>query len=187
MVFAPAETEEAYRSLADQLLSRGIDPHAPLVVVSDGAQVIPAAFSRSFTNVAFQRCQWHLAQEIKEFVPPAAKEQARRSAWRVLRAPTTAIARERLQRLRAEQRLRPDALASLDRPSPTPPSVFAGPLFSAPTAAPNAVSASFAATTCYAKPSAPTATPFAASPSGPASSTPHIPDMIGSPTSSPLS
>jgi len=45
MVFAPAETEEAYRSLADQLLNRGMDPDAPLIVVADGAQVIPAAFT----------------------------------------------------------------------------------------------------------------------------------------------
>lgn len=75
MVFAPAETEEGYRSLADQLLSRGMDPHAPLVVVSDGAQAIPAGFSRSFTNVAFQRCQWHLAQEVKELAPPQPKSR----------------------------------------------------------------------------------------------------------------
>jgi transposase-like protein len=101
MVFAPAETEEAYRSLGDQLLSRGMDPHAPLTVVSDGAQVIPAGLSRCFTRLSIQRCQWHLVQEVKELVPPAAREQARRDAWWVLRAPDGERARARLATFRS--------------------------------------------------------------------------------------
>lgn len=115
MVFAPAETEEAYRSLADQLLSRGMDPHAPLVVVSDGAQVIPAAFSRSFTNVRFQRCQWHLVQEVKELVPSAQKAQARLDAWWVLRAATTAVAGHRLGLLKERKTLPSEAIGVLER------------------------------------------------------------------------
>ena len=115
MVFAPAETEEAYRSLADQLISRGMDAHAPLVVVSDGAQVIPAGFSRSFTNVAFQRCQWHLAQEVKDLAPPAAKERARLDTWWVLRAPTMPEARQRLKLFRERHAASPDCARALSR------------------------------------------------------------------------
>lgn len=119
MVFAPAETEEAYRSLADQLLSRGMDPHASLVVVSDGAQVIPSAFERSFTNVSFQRCQWHLAQEVKELSPPSLKEQARLEAWRVLRAPDMAEVRRRQGSFqRRYQASAPEAVAALERALP---------------------------------------------------------------------
>jgi transposase-like protein len=118
MVFAPAETEEGYRSLADQLLSRGMDPHAPLVVVSDGAQVIPAGFRRSFTNVAFQRCQWHLAQEIKDLVPPSMKDRARRDAWWVLRAPSLPDAQRRLARFRQRYTELPDAARALARALP---------------------------------------------------------------------
>jgi len=115
MVFAPAETEEAYRGLADQLLSRGMDPHAPLVVVSDGAQVIPQAFQRSFTNVAFQRCQWHLAREVRELAPASAKEAAHAKAWWVLRAATEAKAKDRLHRLKQQEDLPKEALTALER------------------------------------------------------------------------
>lgn len=115
MVFAPAETEEGYRSLADQLLSRGMDPHAPLVVVSDGAQVIPAGFSRSFTNVSFQRCQWHLARDVREAAPAAAKEHAMGDAWYVLQARTAAEAAERLQHVQSREDAQRDALAVLER------------------------------------------------------------------------
>lgn len=118
MVFAPAETEEAYRSLADQLLHRGMDANAPLVVVSDGAQAIPAAFSRSFTNVSFQRCQWHLAQEIKDLAPPSLKEQARLDTWWVLRAPTMPKARERFDRFKERYAATPDCIRALRRALP---------------------------------------------------------------------
>ncbi|HWO73429.1 MAG TPA: transposase [Dehalococcoidia bacterium] len=115
MVFAPAETEEGYRSLADQLISRGMDPHAPLVVVSDGAQVIPAGFSRSFTDVSFQRCQWHLAREVREAAPVALKERAAGAAWYVLQARTPAEAAERLQQVRTWRDSHAEALALLER------------------------------------------------------------------------
>jgi transposase-like protein len=115
MVFAPAETEEGYRSLADQLISRGMDPHAPLVVVSDGAQVIPAGFSRSFTDVSFQRCQWHLAREVREAAPVALKERAAGAAWYVLQARTPAEAAERLQQVRTWRESHAEALALLER------------------------------------------------------------------------
>jgi len=115
MVFAPAETEEAYRSLADQLLSRGMDANAPLVVVSDGAPAIPAGFSRSFTNVSFQRCQWHLAQEVKNLAPPAAKGQALSDAWWVLKSKTEEQAKDRLRRAKKKAHAPTEALAALER------------------------------------------------------------------------
>jgi len=65
-----------------------MDADAPLVVVSDGARVIPAAFARSFTNVRFQRCQWHLAKEVRDLAPAREKEAVSSAAWRVVRAPS---------------------------------------------------------------------------------------------------
>ena len=118
MVFAPAETEEAYRSLADQLISRGMDAHAPLVVVSDGAQAIPGGFSRSFTNVSFQRCQWHVAKEVKELAPVRAKDQALSDAWWVLKAKTEEQAHDRLRRAKAKVGASREALAALERALP---------------------------------------------------------------------
>lgn len=116
MVFAPAETEEAYRSLADLLLNRGMNADAPLVVVSDGAPAIPAAFSRSFTNVRFQRCQWHLVKEMRDLAPAKEKEAVMSAAWWVLRAPNQAQADERLDTVmdRFERRA-PESLAALQR------------------------------------------------------------------------
>jgi len=115
MVFAPAETEEGYRALADQLISRGMDPHAPLTVVADAAQAIVAGFSRSFTNVSFQRCQWHLAREAREAAPAGAKEQATGIAWYVLQGRTRQEVAARLQRAREEAKAPRAALAALAR------------------------------------------------------------------------
>lgn len=116
IVFAPAETEEGYRSLADLLLNRGMDADAPLVVVSDGAQVIPAAFRRSFTNVRFQRCQWHLAKEMRELAPAREKEAVDSAAWWVLRAPSQLEADSRLDAIveRFHKRA-PESIAALQR------------------------------------------------------------------------
>ena len=116
IVFAPAETEEGYRSLADLLLSRGMQADAPLVVVSDGAQVIPAAFSRSFTNVRFQRCQWHLAKDVRDLAPAREKEAVSSAAWWVLRAPDQDEADHRLDTfIDRFHRRAPDSLAALER------------------------------------------------------------------------
>jgi len=118
IVFAPAETEEGYRSLADQLISRGMDANAPLIVVSDGAQAIPAGFSRSFINVSFQRCLWHLAHEVKDLAPPASKKQALSDAWWVLSADSEDNLRDRLRRARDKVNAPLDALAAIERALP---------------------------------------------------------------------
>jgi len=116
IVFAPAETEEGYRSLADLLLARGMDADAPLVVVSDGAQVIPAAFARSFTNVRFQRCQWHLAKEVRELAPAKEKESVTSAAWWTLHAPDQGEADRRLDAITERLHKRaPESLAALQR------------------------------------------------------------------------
>lgn len=116
MVFAPSESEEAYRSLADLLISRGMDANGPLTVVSDGAKTIPAAFAHSFPLARFQRCQIHLVWEVREEAPLELKRKVEGSAWWVLRGKTMEQARERLEAFVARYNATaPKSVAALER------------------------------------------------------------------------
>lgn len=96
MVFAPSESEDGYRSLADLLISRGMKPEEQLTVISDGAAVIPAAFRIAFPKAQFQRCQIHLVWDVREEAPARVRDAIQGSAWWVLRASSMVEARSRL-------------------------------------------------------------------------------------------
>jgi transposase-like protein len=87
-VLAPEEETEAYRSLGDLLLSRGLKPGASLAVMADGAQAIRAGLGVSFPKARFVRCLWHLSHLVADLGPADQRVQLRRDCRQVLRAPT---------------------------------------------------------------------------------------------------
>ena len=87
-VLAAEEDQEAYRSLGDLLLSRGLGPEGSLTVLGDGAPAIKAGLALSFPNAQFLRCLWHLSRLVADLGPPEARLALRRDCRRVLRAPT---------------------------------------------------------------------------------------------------
>lgn len=99
-VLAKEEDTEGYRSLADLLLSRGLDPAAPLTVTSDGAQAIRSGLGISFPKAQFVRCLWHLSRLVGDLAPADLRDEVRRDCRHVLRAPDWDKAVERYQRLR---------------------------------------------------------------------------------------
>jgi transposase-like protein len=87
-VLAAEEDQEAYRSLGDLLLSRGLEPEGSLTVLGDGAPAIKAGLGLSFPKAQFLRCLWHLSRLVADLGPPEARLALRRDCRRVLRAPT---------------------------------------------------------------------------------------------------
>jgi len=187
MVFAPSESEEAYRSLADLLISRGMDPHAPLTVVSDGARTIQPAFAQSFTLVRFQRCQIHLVWDVREAAPPEVRKKVEGMTWWVLRAPSMEEARNRLQRFVTRFGVQAaQSVAILRRGFEDATLCLREKVHQRTTAGPSATCANAAATIGPKKPSATTPPPSATSPCGLPSTTHPTPASTGWPTSSPL-
>ena len=87
-VLAAEEETEAYRSLGDLLLSRGLKPEVALAVMADGAQAITAGLGVSFPKAQFIRCLWHLSRLVADLGPADHRAQLRRDCRQVLRAPT---------------------------------------------------------------------------------------------------
>lgn len=94
-VLAQTEDLEGYRSLADLLLSRGLDPAAPVTITSDGAQAIRSGLGISFPNAQFVRCLWHLSRLVGDLAPAELRDEVRRDCRHVLRAPDWDAALER--------------------------------------------------------------------------------------------
>jgi transposase-like protein len=99
-VLAKEEDTEGYRSLADLLLNRGLNPEAPLTVTSDGAQSIRAGLGISFPRAQFVRCLWHLSRLVADLAPAELRDEVRRDCRHVLRAQDWDKAVERYQRFR---------------------------------------------------------------------------------------
>jgi putative transposase len=93
-VLAAAEEAEAYRSLGDLLLSRGLPPDRPLTVVADGASAIRSGLQVAFPRTTFVRCLWHLTRLVADLAPEAHRAAVRRDCRQVLRAPTWEAALE---------------------------------------------------------------------------------------------
>jgi transposase-like protein len=87
-VLAAGEETEAYRSLGDLLLSRGLPASAPLTITADGAPAIKAGLQVSFPHAQFVRCLWHLSRLVADSAPPELRAAVRRDCRHVLRAPT---------------------------------------------------------------------------------------------------
>jgi transposase-like protein len=113
-VLAKEEDTEGYRSLADLLLSRGLDPAAPLTVTSDGAQAIRSGLGISFPKAEFVRCLWHLSRLVADLAPAELRDEVRRDCRHVLRAPDWDKGVERYQRFREKWLARaPDSCRAL--------------------------------------------------------------------------
>lgn len=113
-VLAQTEDREGYRSLADLLLSRGLDPQAALTVTSDGAQAIRSGLGISFPRAQFVRCLWHLSRLVGELAPADLRDEVRRDCRHVLRAPDWDKGVERYQRFREKWLQRaPDSCRAL--------------------------------------------------------------------------
>lgn len=87
-LLASGEEANAYRSLADLLLSRGLPADTPLTVTSDGAAAIKAGLGVSLPRAQFVRCLWHLSRLVADLAPPEARDAVRRDGRHVLWAPT---------------------------------------------------------------------------------------------------
>ena len=85
-VLAQGEEAEAYRSLGDLLLGRGLPPGKPLTITADGAPAIKSGLAVSFPKAHFVRCLWHLTRLVAELGPPDARTDIRRACQHVLRA-----------------------------------------------------------------------------------------------------
>lgn len=85
-VLAQGEETDAYRSLGDLLLARGLPPGKPLAITADGAQAIKSGLAVSFPNAHFVRCLWHLTRLVADLGPPDLRAQIRRACRHVLRA-----------------------------------------------------------------------------------------------------
>jgi transposase-like protein len=87
-VLAAEEETEAYRSLGDLLLGRGLAANTPLTITADGAPAIKAGLQVSFSHAQFVRCLWHLSRLVADSAPPDLRPTVRRDCRHVLRAPT---------------------------------------------------------------------------------------------------
>lgn len=87
-VLAAEEEANAYRSLGDLLLGRGLPADTPLAITGDGAPAIKAGLQVSFPHAQFVRCLWHLSRLVADSAPAELRAAVRRDCRRVLRAPT---------------------------------------------------------------------------------------------------
>lgn len=76
---------QRFRSLLDNLVSRGLDPTVPRLFIADGAKALSKAIRLTFGSAAaIQRCQIHKARNIMERLPKehhAATRRVLRQAW----------------------------------------------------------------------------------------------------------
>lgn len=87
-VLAAEEEMQAYRSLGDLLLGRGLPAETPLAITADGAPAIKAGLQVSFPHAQFLRCLWHLSRLVADSAPVELRAAVRRDCRHVLRAPT---------------------------------------------------------------------------------------------------
>lgn len=87
-VLAAEEEANAYRSLGDLLLGRGLPADTPLTVTADGAPAIRSGLQVSFPHAQFVRCLWHLSRLVADSAPAELRAAVRRDCRRVLRSPT---------------------------------------------------------------------------------------------------
>lgn len=83
-VLAAEEDREAYRSLADLLIGRGLPADQQLVVMADGAAPIRSGMQVSLPQAQFARCLWHLQRLVVDLAPPQHKQAVGRQCKRVL-------------------------------------------------------------------------------------------------------
>lgn len=79
---APAETAEAYERLFLRLFQRGLE--APSLIVSEGADAIPAAAAMVFPTAQHQLCRAHGFRLLEDLTPPldpARRRKFRREFW----------------------------------------------------------------------------------------------------------
>jgi putative transposase len=86
-----SEAEVHWREFLGSLQQRGM--HGVQMIVSDDHEGLKAALRARFAGVPWQRCQFHLAQNMLAYVPPSlSQEEASRDLRAVFNAPSRAEA-----------------------------------------------------------------------------------------------
>lgn len=113
-----SEAEVHWREFLAGLQERGL--HGVRLITSDDHAGLRAALQARFSGVPWQRCQFHLAKNLFDHVPPnVSQEEASADLRAVFNAPG---------RGEAERPLVPDTYSStlIRSTRPHPPSVFVG-------------------------------------------------------------
>ena len=99
-VQAGTENGSVLTDFLNDLLERGLNINAGLLVVVDGGKGLRAAVKRSFKKKALvQRCQWHKRENVLKYLPNSEKEAMRRSLQRAYQKPTYREAKTALQKI----------------------------------------------------------------------------------------
>ena len=109
------ENERACSPFLGQRIDRGLDHHAGLLVLIDGAKGLHAAVERTFGPYAcIQRCQWHKRENVLSYLPKSQQASMRHQLQHAYDLPTYAQAKAALGRLHAQlDKINPSAAASL--------------------------------------------------------------------------
>jgi transposase-like protein len=99
-----------------ELVERGLQIEAGLLVVTDGAKGLHAAVREVCGSAALlQRCQWHKRENVLQYLPDRHRATFRRKLQAAYERPTYEAAKRALSKLRAELTLlNASAAASLD-------------------------------------------------------------------------
>lgn len=109
------ENKSVCVQLLRELIARGFPADQPLLVVLDGAKGLRAAVAEVFgERVQVQRCQWHKRENVVRYLPKGEQPRWRRRLQDAYGQATYRDAKEQLQRVYRELKLRnASAAASL--------------------------------------------------------------------------
>ena len=115
VVQTATENKSVCAQFLRELIARGFPADQPLLVVLDGAKGLRAAVAEVFgERVQVQRCQWHKRENVVRYLPKGEQPRWRRRLQDAYGQATYRDAKEQLQRIYRELKLRnASAAASL--------------------------------------------------------------------------
>jgi transposase-like protein len=116
IVQTATENRKVCAAFLRELVARGLQAEAGLLVVTDGAKGLHAAVREVFGAAAeLQRCQWHKRENVVAYLSERQRPGFRRKLQAAYEQPTLEAATRALQKIRAELvLLNASAAASLD-------------------------------------------------------------------------
>ena len=110
------ENRKVCAAFLRELVERGLQIEAGLLVVTDGAKGLHAAVREVCGSAALlQRCQWHKRENVLQYLPERHRATFRRKLQAAYERPTYEAAKRALSKLRGELTLlNASAAASLD-------------------------------------------------------------------------
>ncbi len=106
-VQAGTENTKVLETFLRELLGRGLEIDAGLLVIIDGGKGLRAAVKRVFQKKALvQRCQWHKRENVVGYLPKGEQAAMRRRLQRAYQRPTYREAKEQLETILKELRKR---------------------------------------------------------------------------------